>query len=79
MTSDDEICAVGVELAKSVESSARPENRPRRLHRCSWRNIWTQHAIIRELILEIVLGTTFDSLEDHTKYDALISRYLDPC
>jgi len=29
---------------------------PKRPHRTSWRRAWSEHALIRELILEIAIG-----------------------
>ena len=36
---------------------------PQRPHRTSWRRAWSEHALIRELILEIAIGLGIDDLD----------------
>jgi hypothetical protein len=58
--SDEEVCSEGKELALALSRLERGNQTPKRPHRTSWRRAWSQHALIRELILEIAIGPGTD-------------------
>lgn len=66
--SDDQICTPGIEYSRDSGNPSTTESGRRKLHRCSWRRIWSQHALIRESILEIALGTNLNSLDNLIMY-----------
>ena len=61
--SDDEVCSEGAELAMALSRLERGGQAPQRPHRTSWRRAWSEHALIRELILEIAIGPGIDDLD----------------
>jgi len=60
---DEEVCSEGAELALALSRLERGDLGRKRLHRTSWRRAWSQHALIRELILEIAIGPGTDDLD----------------
>lgn len=41
---------------------------PKRPHRTSWRGAWSEHALIRELILEIAIGPSTSDVDVRVRY-----------
>jgi hypothetical protein len=61
--SDEEVCSEGAQLALALSRLESANQLPQRPHRTSWRRAWSQHALIRELILEIAIGPSTDELD----------------
>jgi len=78
--SDEEVCSEGTELTLALSRLECGHHLSKRSHRASWRRAWSQHALIRELILEIAIGPGTDDLDLRVRYvkvvhPAYISRY----
>ena len=61
--SDEEMCLEGADLQAAIARLDRGWNTKNRFNRSTWRRVWSQHARIREDILEIVLGTSDEGME----------------
>jgi hypothetical protein len=66
--SDVEVCSEGAELTLALSRLERGDQVSTRPHRASWRRAWSQHALIRELILEIAIGPGTDDLDLRVRY-----------
>jgi hypothetical protein len=64
---DEEVCSEGAELAFALSRLESGDQAPQRPHRTSWRGAWSQHALIRELILEIAIGPDVDDLDTRAR------------
>ena len=62
------MCSEGNDLSLALSQLEHINQTSKRPHRTSWRRAWSQHAFIRELILEIAIGPGTDNLDVRVRY-----------